>query len=97
MSDAPELHPAVERVRDAARERLTPADWLAFSTDTTTFGQDNPKAKRPPTCLLAIATPVGSVVIAIDRSEWLAAMDTVLEHAGCVKPAAKTAMERAQK
>lgn len=79
----PPLHPAVQRLQAQAVANLGPDDWLSMETDTHTFSAVKGK---PPAGLLAIATPVGSVVIAIDLHEFPAAMVTVLEHAGCTHP-----------
>lgn len=78
---SPKTHPAVEAVQALAVECLTPDAIYGLATDTTTFSR--PGGKKPPAHLLAIAiTGVGSVVIAIDQSEWLAAMNTTMEECG---------------
>jgi len=59
---------------------------VAYATDTETFGAKNRRLTRAPTGLLAIATPAGSIVLAIDLAEFPAAMVTCLEFAGCEKP-----------
>jgi hypothetical protein len=80
------VHPAVLRVRAAAEAMLGPDDFVAYATDTETFGSRNRRLTRPPVGLLAIATPVGSVVMAIDLPEFPAAVVSCLEYAGCEAP-----------
>lgn len=90
MSAAP--HPAVEQVRARALALLGPHDRYAFASDPDTFGH----GKTKQSVLIGIATRHGSLVMAMDASDWMdpeeLACTMMLEFVGC-KPA--TAMEKA--
>lgn len=92
----PETHPAVERVQALAVECLTPEAMYGLATDIKTFNLTD--KKKPPAGLLAVAIAgIGSVVIAIDMTEWLAAMTTTMEEAGYSRAPPRSAMERLKK
>lgn len=84
--DAP--HPAVEAVRARAIKFLKPGNSYGIAADTTTFAH----GKTKQSVLIGIATRAGSIVMAIDMSEWVNLEDLpaemILEFIGCTRPTA---------
>lgn len=87
-------HPAVIAVRAKAEATLKDGMY-GLATDVLTFAKDKPNGK-PAAALLAIATPIGSIVLAIDLIEFPQAIVTVLLEVGVPPGELRTALERAQ-
>lgn len=84
-------HPAVTAVRTKALGFFKPNDKYAIANDPYTFARG-----KKPAVLLAIVTRKGSLVLAVDETDWLDKQEMVavmmLEFMGCTPP---TAMEKA--
>ena len=82
---------AVEAVRAKALALWKPGMKYAIATDPNTYG----RGKRP-SVLVAIVTRHGSVVIAMDNTDWVdpdeTAAEMMLEFIGCTRP---TVLEKA--
>ena len=84
MSSEP--HPAVEKVRAKALALYKPGNRYSFASDPDTFAH----SKKRQSVLIGIAVPSGSIVMAIDVSEWTNLDDLpaemILEFIGCTRP-----------
>jgi hypothetical protein len=81
----PTANPAVEAVRAKALAAWKPGLKYAFATDPNTYG----RGKRP-SVLIAIVTRAGSIVVAMDNTDWVdptePAAEMILEFIGCTRP-----------
>ena len=80
------LHPAVEAVRARALASFKPGNRYSLASDPDTFA----RGKKRQSVLIGIATSAGSIVLAIDMSEWTNLADLpaemILEFVGCTRP-----------